>query len=463
MDHTVFLYILLGILGSYSYIDENGVKRTVHYVAGSSTGFQVIGSSPSSSHAVRIEAPPGFVLSRKRAHSQPELTASASSHGHPTTLVYHVGPDSSSWRPWMLQQQQSDIDNNKPRRLRKVMRMVKRKKGSSSSSSTTKSSDSTLAPEQNEVSNTAESTPLPVEPPRPFRHSTRVNLNIQREHELALKEASRAFYERRRVATTASHRAYTDKQRDVPLQDDDDEDEEGPRSDPILYAALNERARGGRDRALVPNPILLKPNAVSVKNRGEAVAVDASVNSNSNNGNLVTAESRNFVETTRAPSSLSTSTPPPVETRMREEFDISATSVTSTVTSTQQPPSQVGVVGPKVLAELEVSSTTTTSTTTTELPTTTTTEPTSTSTPDIEVTVTRARRRRGPTNNKRDQRNTKSSSRSSTVARMVRDRNKPEEEETELDIVGVPKVESRNIMSSSIRLKRKLHPDPNNN
>ncbi|CAL8089208.1 unnamed protein product [Orchesella dallaii] len=89
------------VKGSYSYIDPDGVKRTVHYIAGGSTGFQVINASPSITRGVRLEAPQGFVVKRV-----PQSLRAAESRfpvpitvPQPSAIVYHIHPD-SGWKPW---------------------------------------------------------------------------------------------------------------------------------------------------------------------------------------------------------------------------------------------------------------------------------------------------------------------------------------------------------------------------
>lgn len=86
---------------SLKYIlDPDGTKRTVHYIAGGKTGFQVIHASPSISRGVRLEAPPGYVVKRV-----PSLRTSESRYPIPITvpqpsaIVYHIHPD-SGWKPW---------------------------------------------------------------------------------------------------------------------------------------------------------------------------------------------------------------------------------------------------------------------------------------------------------------------------------------------------------------------------
>lgn len=83
-----------------SILDPDGTKRTVHYIAGGKTGFQVIHASPSISRGVRLEAPPGYVVKRV-----PSLRTSESRYPIPITvpqpsaIVYHIHPD-SGWKPW---------------------------------------------------------------------------------------------------------------------------------------------------------------------------------------------------------------------------------------------------------------------------------------------------------------------------------------------------------------------------
>ena len=74
------------VRGSYSYIDPTGVRRTVHYTAGSATGFKILNAQPSSvvSTVYREPVHPTQVIHHQR---------------QPSAFVYHLHPD-GGWKPW---------------------------------------------------------------------------------------------------------------------------------------------------------------------------------------------------------------------------------------------------------------------------------------------------------------------------------------------------------------------------
>ena len=93
------------IRGSYSYVDPNGVQRTVHYTAGHS-GFKVLSAEPSILRPVYANAPrvssipiPLPVMSQLSQFSS-RLTGPVP---QASAIVYHIHPGNgigAEWRPW---------------------------------------------------------------------------------------------------------------------------------------------------------------------------------------------------------------------------------------------------------------------------------------------------------------------------------------------------------------------------
>lgn len=311
----------------------------MHYIAGATTGFQVLGSSPTSSRSVRIEAPPGYLVTRREnsptpttalplsltdsipASSRTLATAESEYPGFgPNVIVYHIHPDSNSLNlsPWWDALGLS----RKPKRMRRIMR-VHRKKPRKNEEETdyaheeevqhifaesekeTQIQQGPLDVGEETLREISTPTPPPRRPsrrpspprdnfessvpsaeglspsvessspspppsttylirarpehrdrPRPFRHSTKVNLDNV--------DMNTFFIRGRRP----SHRAYTKNFGHV----EESSGEQGDiRSNPILLGTSQERGR----RRGVPNPILLKPSSerVSVRSRGARLDV----------------------------------------------------------------------------------------------------------------------------------------------------------------------------------------------
>jgi hypothetical protein len=87
------------VRGSYSYIDPNGIRRTVHYSASSATGFKILKAEPSSQVSTVYREP------RPRPRPQQQ---------QPSAFVYHLHPD-GGWKPWEASHSRTP-QSGKPRR-----------------------------------------------------------------------------------------------------------------------------------------------------------------------------------------------------------------------------------------------------------------------------------------------------------------------------------------------------------